>query len=245
MSHELRTPLNAIQCYVSLMEEGIYRMLTDAQCQALGRVGRAQAHLLARVTDVLNLTRLGYGRVAFDMREVVGADVVRDIVPLVEPQLAAKGLVLRVEVSGAGRADDSPRADMAVDAPVCVWADRGKLGQVLLNLLANAVKFTPVVQRNGAPGCVTVTLTGRAETPDLAYLGVHDTGIGISRDKQDAVFEPFVQVRTGLTRTSEGTGLSLAISRDLARGMDRDLRVRSAPGTGSTFTLTLRRAPSA
>jgi PAS domain S-box-containing protein len=226
MSHELRTPLNAIQGYVQLVEDGIYGPVTDGQRHALGRVGRAQAHLLGLVTDVLNFTRLEEGRVTFDVREVAVADVVRDVVPLVAPQLAAKGLALDVALP---------------DASLLVWADQEKLGQVLLNLLANAVKFTPAVQADGTPGRVRVTLTSRAETPEMAYLRVHDTGIGIARDKQDAVFEPFVQVSTGLTRTTEGTGLGLAISRDLARGMGGDLRVRSAPGAGSAFTVALRR----
>jgi hypothetical protein len=123
MSHELRTPLNAIQGYVALLEEGIYGPLDPPQREAVGRVGRAQAHLLALVNDVLNFTRLEEGRVAFDVQAVPAADVVRDVVPLIAPQLRAKGLALDVVLP---------------DAPVLVWADREKLGQVLLNLLANA-----------------------------------------------------------------------------------------------------------
>jgi len=81
--------------------------------------------------------------------------------------------------------------------------------------------------------------------PGLAFLRVRDTGIGIPREKQDGIFEPFVQVRTGYAQATEGTGLGLAISRDLARGMGGDLRVRSAPGEGSTFTVALRRVAQA
>jgi len=238
MSHELRTPLNAIQGYVQLVEQELYGPVTDGQRQALGRVGRAQAHLLGLVTDVLNFTRLEEGRVAFDVREVAVADVVRDVVPLVAPQLAAKGLALDVALP-----DDA-------GAPVRVWADREKLGQLLLNLLANAVKFTPATRADGTPGRVGIALAGRAESlggdapgggnPAAAYLRVYDTGIGIPRDQQARIFEPFVQVSTGLTRTAEGTGLGLAISRDLARGMGGDLTAESAPGAGSTFTVTLR-----
>jgi signal transduction histidine kinase len=228
MSHELRTPLNAIQGYVSLLEDGLYGPLAEPQREALGRVRRAQGRLLALVTDVLNFTRLEEGRVAFDVRETRVAEVVREVLPLVEPQLRGRGVRL-----------DLVLPDGAED--VVVWSDREKLGQVLLNLLSNAMKFTPPVGPDGAPGRVTVELAGREGTPDHAYLRVHDTGVGIPRDKQDAVFEPFVQVSTGLTRTSEGTGLGLAISRDLVRGMGGDLRVRSVPGEGSSFTVTLRR----
>ena len=235
MSHELRTPLNAIQGYVQLLDMGLHGPVTGAQRDALGRVARAQTHLLGLINDVLNFTKLEAGHVEFDVRPTRAADVVRDVAPLVEPQLRAKGLAFVVRVAEGG----------AAGAPSAVWADREKLGQVLVNLLSNAVKFTPAVQADGAPGRVTVEFTEAsaedAGAPGVAYLRVRDTGIGIARDKQEAVFDPFVQVSTGLTRTSEGTGLGLAISRDLARGMGGDLTVESREGAGSTFTVTLRR----
>ena len=111
-------------------------------------------------------------------------------------------------------------------------ADPGKLRQVVLNLLSNAVKFTP------AGGSVALSCEAGA---DAVRVLVHDTGIGIPADKLEAIFEPFVQLDQGLTRAADGTGLGLAISRDLARGMGGALTVESAPGAGSTFTLTLRR----
>jgi PAS domain S-box-containing protein len=113
-------------------------------------------------------------------------------------------------------------------------ADREKLQQVLLNLLSNAVKFTP------APGAVRLACEPDASTVRFV---VRDTGIGIPADSLAHIFEPFVQVESQLTRTAGGTGLGLAISRDLARGMGGDLTVDSTPGVGSTFTLTLPRAP--
>jgi signal transduction histidine kinase len=236
MSHELRTPLNAIQGYVQLLDDGLYGPLAPPQRDVLARVQRAQVRLLALVNDVLSFARLEEGRVAFDVRETRLADVIRDVLPLVEPQIAAKGLRLTVSTPD----EAAPGA-----APTLVWADRDKLGQVLVNLLSNAVKFTPARQPDGSPGRIAVIVGARAATPEAAYLRVQDTGIGIPRDQQDAVFEPFVQVSSGLTRTSDGTGLGLAISRDLARGMGGDLRVRSAPGEGSAFTVTLRRAAAA
>jgi signal transduction histidine kinase len=114
-------------------------------------------------------------------------------------------------------------------------ADREKVGQVLLNLLSNAAKFTP------AGGRVTVS----ADAGDgRARLRVADTGIGIPADQLDVIFEPFVQVDGTRTRTADGTGLGLAISRDLARGMGGDLTAESTPGAGSTFTLALPAAPA-
>jgi len=115
---------------------------------------------------------------------------------------------------------------------VMVRADRDKVTQILLNLLANAVKFTP------AGGRVTLDCASRAGV-DAAFIRVSDTGIGIPRDKQETIFEPFVQVQTGPTRIADGAGLGLAISWDLAKAMGGDLRVRSEEGKGARFTLSL------
>jgi signal transduction histidine kinase len=230
MSHELRTPLNAIQGYVELLELGVHGPMNEAQLGALGRVQRAQRHLLLLINDVLNLSKLEAKGVEFDVRPVALGDVVADVLPMIEPQVAAKGLTCDADLALAG--DDG-------GAPLLVWADRPKLAQVLLNLLSNAVKFTP------PGGRVHVSVARRPESAALArlvFLRVADTGIGVPREKQEAIFDPFVQVAAGLTRASEGTGLGLAIARDLARGMGGDLRVRSADGAGSTFTVMLRRA---
>jgi signal transduction histidine kinase len=230
MSHELRTPLNAIQGYVELLEIGVHGPVNEAQLGALARVQRAQRHLLSLINDILNLSKLEAGGVEFDVRPVALADVVADVLPMIEPQIAAKGLTCETELA---LAEDGP------GAPLLVWADRPKLAQVLLNLLSNAVKFTP------SGGRVLVSVARRpasAALAQLVFLRVADTGIGVPREKQDLIFDPFVQVAAGLTRASEGTGLGLAISRDLARGMGGDLRMRSVLGRGSTFTVTLRRA---
>jgi signal transduction histidine kinase len=107
------------------------------------------------------------------------------------------------------------------------------VGQVLLNLLSNAVKFTP------PGGRVTLDATTRESVRDTVFVRVTDTGVGVPPEKQSVIFEPFVQVQTGPTRATDGAGLGLAISRDLARGMGGDLRVRSIEGVGATFTLSL------
>jgi PAS domain S-box-containing protein len=223
MSHELRTPLNAIAGYVQLLEMGIHGPLNEAQLDALARIGRGQQHLLRLINDVLNLARIEAGRVDFLVEEVNLASLLATVVPLVEPQLAEKGLELAVDV----------------EPGLAARADREKVQQIVINLLGNAVKFTP------PGGRVTVDAASRADRPGVVYLRVSDTGIGIPHEKQAAVFEPFVQVDMSRTRRSEGTGLGLTISRDLARGMGGDLRVRSEPGRGSTFTLTLPRAGEA
>ena len=225
MSHELRTPLNAIGGHVQLVELGLHGPVAPAQREALGRVQGAQRHLLGVIDDVLDYARLENGRLAFDVRPVGVADVVRDVVPLVGPQAAAKGIALDVALP-----DPAP----------AVLADRARLAQVLLNLLSNAVKFTPAPRDGARPGAVRVTL----EAADGAVrIRVADAGIGVPADRLADIFAPFVQVQAGYTREHGGTGLGLAISRDLARGMGGDLTAESTLGAGSTFTVTLRAAP--
>ncbi|HEX6746552.1 MAG TPA: PAS domain-containing sensor histidine kinase [Longimicrobium sp.] len=218
MSHELRTPLNAIAGYVQLMEMGIHGPVTDAQRLALDRIGRSQKHLLRLINDVLNLARIEAGRVEYVLEAVDLAALMVDVTPMVEPQMQSKGLAL----------------DVAVAGEMVARADREKVQQIVINLLSNALKFTP------AGGRVRVD-AARAGEGDAArvLLRVADTGIGIPPDKQASVFDPFVQVDMSRTRGSEGSGLGLAISRDLARGMGGDLTVESAVGRGSTFTLTV------
>ncbi len=219
MSHELRTPLNAIAGYVQLLELEVHGPLTDAQRTALARIQRAERHLLGLVNDVLNVNRLESGRLVYDMCPTDLGAVMKDVTSLIEPQLATKGLVYDVRHPPEGTK---------------VWADADKLRQVLLNLLANAVRFTP----NG--GRISVDVSSRSATPSLIYLQVKDTGVGVARHKQDVIFEPFVQLNRTFAQATDGTGLGLTISRELARGMGGDLRVRSAEGEGARFTVTLR-----
>ena len=228
MSHELRTPLNAIAGYVQLLEMGLRGPVTGAQHETLGRVQRAQRHLLSLINDVLDFARLESGRLEFDVREQVLADRLADAVTLVEDAVAAKGL----------RLDLRPPTAEPDGAPLRVWADPEKLQQVLQNLLSNAVKFTA---RGGA---ITVEVEQPSDMPETVRLCVTDTGIGIAPDKLEMIFEPFVQVDQGPTRAADGTGLGLAISRDLAEGMGGELTVASTPGMGSRFCVTLRRVVS-
>jgi signal transduction histidine kinase len=215
MSHELRTPLNAIAGYVQLIEMGVHGPVTEEQLVALDRIRRSQLHLLRLINDVLNLARIEAGRVEYNIRSVSLADVVTTVMPMVEPQLAAKGVISRALLDGAGP----------------VRADREKLEQIVLNLLTNAAKFT----RRG--GTVTVRVRNDCGIHDRTCLDVEDTGIGIPEELQAGIFEPFVQVDTD--NRKEGSGLGLAISRDLARGMGADLILKSVPKKGSIFTVIL------
>jgi PAS domain S-box-containing protein len=229
MSHELRTPLNAIQGHSQLLEIGVHGPLTEAQREALGRIDRAQRHLLSLINDVLNYARIDSGRLEYQLTAVPLEEVLLDVTQMVEQQFESRGITLHANLPEAARSG------------AIVWADREKLAQVLLNLLSNAAKFTT------SGGEVFVELADRDDGTapgDQVFLRVRDTGVGIARDKLETVFEPFVQVRGAYAPGSGGTGLGLTISRDLARGMGGDLRARSELGQGSTFTVALRRASS-
>ncbi len=224
MSHELRTPLNAIAGYVELIEMGIRGPVTEAQLIDLGRVRKSQRHLLGLINGVLDYAKVAAGAVRFDMADVALFEVLGSCEALVLPQARAKRIALRFT---------------ECDPMLAVRADREKLQQIVLNLLANAVKFT---EPGGAVGLVcegTTFADGAATGSGRVYIRVSDTGAGIAENQLERVFEPFVQVDAKLTRAHGGTGLGLAISRDLSRGMGGDLTVESTLGVGSTFTLEL------
>jgi signal transduction histidine kinase len=218
MSHELRTPLHAISGYAELMEMGIHGPVTPEQRVDLARIQQGQRHLLGLINEVLNYTRVEAGAVHYAIGDVAIDEVLATCEALTAPQVRARSLALSVADTVAG---------------LSVRADAEKLQQIVLNLLTNAVKFTE------PGGRLDLSAAADGET---VRMRVRDTGRGIAADHLARVFEPFVQVDTRLTRTSDGVGLGLAISRDLARGMGGDLTVESVLGTGSTFTLTLPRA---
>jgi signal transduction histidine kinase len=215
MSHELRTPLNSIGGYVDILDTGLRGPLTEEQRADLQRIKRSQQHLLGIINDILNFTRLEATEVQYDVIEVPVRALMADLDAIVGSLARAKSLQYSCKLPGLS---------------VYVRTDPDKLRQILVNLVSNSVKFTE------PGGRIAVRC---AETKDAMAIEVSDTGRGIPPDKLDAVFEPFVQLDSGLTRTTEGTGLGLAISRGLARGMGADLTVRSELGVGSVFTLTL------
>jgi PAS domain S-box-containing protein len=220
MSHELRTPLNAIGGYAELMEMGLRGPVSPDQRIDLARIQASQRHLLGLINQVLNYTRIETGTVQYDVVSVPVSEALAEAEALVVPQVRARGLTYVL----AG-----------CDPALRARADREKLQQILLNLLTNAIKFTE------PGGEVRVECVGRGDRVEIA---VRDTGIGIATEKLAQVFEPFVQVDQRLTRQNEGVGLGLAISRDLARGMDGDLTAESDLGVGSTFVLTLPALPA-
>ncbi|HTE48152.1 MAG TPA: ATP-binding protein [Gemmatimonadaceae bacterium] len=218
MSHELRTPLNAIGGYAELLEMELRGPVTDAQRRDLARIRASQQHLLGLISGVLDLSRIESGRVTYNLAHMQAHPLLAGLDALVAPQAGAKNLVL--EYPGASR-------------DLVVIADHEKLRQILLNLLSNAIRYTP-------PGG-HIVMTVSAEDDATVAIAVSDNGPGIPLDRQAVVFEPFVQLDRSLTQTLEGVGLGLAISRDLARGMGGELSVESAHGEGACFTVTLPR----
>jgi PAS domain S-box-containing protein len=215
MSHELRTPLNAIAGYAQLMQEGIGGPVSEQQSEYLSRIRASQQHLLGIVNDLLNYSRVEAGEVAYERTAVSVCDVVDRVIAMVTPQATRKGLWV----------EHGPCA-----SDVVALVDELKTEQVLLNLVSNAVKFTP------EGGTISVGCGRRGAD---ATIEVRDTGPGIPGDMLDAIFDPFVQLGRTLTSAHEGAGLGLAISRDLARAMGGDVNVESTVGVGSTFTVRL------
>jgi len=218
MSHELRTPLNAIDGYAELLEMEVHGPLTDQQRQDLTRIRKSQRHLLTLINGVLNFTRVESGNAHYDIGAVRLADVLMSCDALMRPQMEHRGLTFHVDLCSG---------------ELAVTADADKLQQILLNLLTNASKFTP------AGGSVRMWCETSA---DRVRITVADTGRGIPPEQVDRIFEAFVQVDSRLTRTEEGVGLGLAISRDLARGMNGEISLVSEVGKGSAFTVAIPRA---
>ncbi len=218
MSHELRTPLNAIGGYAQLIEMGVRGPVTDEMIEDLRKIQRSKDHLNTLVGGVLAFAKEGAGRIELQARPLRVEALLDSVLDMVLPQLAERSLALVREPSSE---------------ELVVSADVDKARQILLNLLANALKFTP------AGGTITVRARDAGAMVDI---DVRDTGIGVPEALLAQIFEPFVQARRALHPRDGGVGLGLAISRQLALAMRGDLTVVSPAGEGSTFTLALPKA---
>jgi signal transduction histidine kinase len=212
MSHELRTPLTAIIGYEELLSDGITGPVTDPQKTQLGRIKASAGHLLELIDQILTFSRVEVGREQVSVSDGELTDLLRAAAQIVEPMVAAKKISLTVNLP---------------DTPVRMHTDMGKVRQIVINLLGNAVKFT---DRGG------ITLRAEQKNGTVA-VDVIDTGIGIPSEFFDQVFEPFWQVEQPITRTVGGTGLGLSVSRRLARLLGGDIKVSSTVGEGSHFTV--------
>ncbi|MBX0330670.1 PAS domain-containing protein [Oscillochloris sp. ZM17-4] len=217
MSHELRTPLTGVIGFSEALDQGIYGDLTDPQRRAVRQIFDSGQHLLSLINDILDLARIGAGQVDLKLGPVLVEDVCAEAIDLIRPMLVAKAQRFSYA---------RPPAGLAVEADVL------RLRQILINLLSNAVKFTP---EGGELGLDV--------TPDLAAGAVRfvvwDHGIGIAPAQQPLLFQPFMQLDSRLAREQAGTGLGLALVRQLTTLHGGEIELRSAPGEGSAFTLVL------
>jgi signal transduction histidine kinase len=217
MSHELRTPLNAIGGYAKLMLDGIPTPVSAAHQDYLRRIVRGQQHLLSVIDAVLLHAKLEAGTLTYQLEDIRMSELLDVVDSLIVPQITAKDLTYDCA---------------SCDSNLMVRGDKQKTVQILLNLLSNALKFTP------PPGRITVRTEALSDQGCVA-VGVRDTGVGMSAEQVAIVFEPYVQFENRLTPKAAGTGLGVSIAREMARGMGGDLTVQSQPNVGSEFLLTL------
>jgi signal transduction histidine kinase len=216
MSHELRTPLNSIMGFSQLLDlPPSNAALTPKQRRYLGHIHSSGEHLLALVSDILDLAKVGAGQMEINLEPVAVHDEVQDPVDKMRPLAAEKGL----------------KIEMEIPLELTSFTDRLRVRQILLNLLANAVKFTA---RDGGP----ILVTGR-KRGDGIEIAVADSGIGIALNEQARIFEEFTQVDRGPSRRLDGTGLGLALTKKMVAIVGGSIRVDSRLGYGSTFTVWL------
>ena len=227
MSHEIRTPINAILGYAQLLDMGLAGSVSAEQRQQLDRLRRSAAHLLQLVNELFDLGAVDAGGMRLERELALVDDVVEDALAIGRPLAFARGI--RIETEGCG------------DRHLFYVADTGRVRQILVNLLSNAVKFSAPGARIMLKCETTAPPTDVATSPDRRYIAIRvsDSGVGVSEEQLDSIFDPFVQGDSGTTRAWGGSGLGLTISRRLARLMGGDITVTSAVGHGSAFTLWL------
>jgi PAS domain S-box-containing protein len=216
MSHELRTPLNAILGFTGTLLMGLPGPLNNEQRRQLGTVQSSGKHLLSIINDLLDLAKIESGNLELQLVPVVCQAIVQEVADALRPLVEGKGLKFSVEALGQ---------------EIIVHTDRRALSQILINLANNAIKFTE-------SGGITLALS-LADGGRSVHLSVSDTGVGITPENQGRLFRAFEQVGEAKDRKFEGTGLGLYISQKLAGILGGAIMMDSAPGAGSTFTLSL------
>ncbi len=217
LSHEIRTPLNGILGMAHLVRTSIH---DETQRLRLEHLERAGQHLLQLINDILDLSKIESGHFSLDCGELRREELEGRVTAVISPLAAGKGLPLHLDFSRM---------------PASLLGDAGRLAQALMNLLANAVKFTD--EGRVELSCSVVSREGGLCT---LRFDVSDTGIGMTPAQMERLFQPFAQADSSVSRRFGGTGLGLVITRHLAQAMGGDVCVRSLPGIGSTFTLTVR-----
>jgi signal transduction histidine kinase len=214
MSHELRTPLNAIIGFSEVLSQRMFGEINDKQAEYLADILESGQHLLSLINDILDLSKIEAGRMELDLSDFDLANAVENTLTLVRERAMRRGIELQLSID---------------ERLGVVRADQRKVKQVLLNLLSNALKFTPEGGRIDVQAAIC---------DGMVEISVTDTGVGIALEDQMAVFEEFRQVGAA-SKKVEGTGLGLAISRKFVELHGGRIGVKSQVGIGSTFTFTL------
>ena len=214
ISHEFKTPLTVINGFAEVLLEEECGPLNDEQKKFVSQIAYSGEHLLAIVNDLLDLARIEAGQMEITLAPVDLGKVCNEAADMMESRLQTRGLSL---------VRDLPEGE------ALAYGDHLRLKQVMLNLLSNALKFTP-------QGTVTIWL---AEQDGRMEFGVQDTGIGIEEQDLERVFLPFEQVQNKLTTAEKGTGLGLALCREIVEAQGGSIRVESKPGEGSNFIVSI------
>ncbi len=218
MSHDIRTPMNAIIGFTTLALSNIDD--TDRVKDYLGKTLASSNHLLSLINDVLDMSRIESGKIHLEEVEVNLSDVLHDLKTIVSGQIYAKQLELYMDVMDVTDED--------------VYCDKTRLNQILLNLLSNAIKFTP------AGGTVSVRvrqLAGKVHGCGQYEFRIKDNGIGMSQEFAQKIFEPFERERTSTVSRIQGTGLGMAITKNIVDMMGGTIEVQTAQGKGTEFTV--------
>ena len=221
LAHDIRSPLGAIEGYCAVLEDGLYGALTEKQIHAISRVRMSGHHLLALLENVLDMARLSAGAMPIRAEPVNLEEIARDSVDILIPASFVKRQTLRLESAGSLR----------------IVGDAARLRQVLVNLIGNAVKFTPV------DGTITVLVSPASDDDGIAELRVTDSGPGIPEADRAAIFEAYF--RSAGAAGTAGVGLGLAISRTLVEQMQGSLCLESELTKGSSFILRFPCMPAA
>jgi signal transduction histidine kinase len=219
MSHELRTPLNAIIGFSEVLKDGLFGELTPKQAEYIRDIHASGHHLLSLINDILDLSKVEAGRMELSVAKFDLPTTINDALAFVRERANRHSIALNVQV-------DTRLNSFA--------GDERRVKQILLNLLSNAVKFTP------EGGSVFVAASPAGEG---VQISVRDTGIGISKENQQLLFQAFQQVRSEDGAKREGTGLGLALAKRITEMHGGSIWVDSEPGKGSTFTFTLAEQP--
>ncbi len=218
MSHEIRTPMNAILGFAEVLKRG-HNKNTDENLKYLNTITTSGNHLLNLINDILDLSKVEAGHIEIELLDTPVHQVIHEVVQIMKVKADEKGIFLKYEPSGP--------------LPAYINTDPGKIRQIITNLIGNAIKFTE-------SGGVTIVseLEGKGKSSVLK-LAVIDTGIGMTKSQADAIFNPFSQADSSITRRFGGTGLGLTISQRFSQELGGDIVVTSEEGKGSTFTATI------